>query len=161
MEIIYHPIGVIYSPFEDITGMPIQPSAAKGARGWVEVYPQYEAALQDLAGFSHIYLIYHFHRSRDYQLKVTPFLDTQPRGLFATRAPRRPNPIGISVVNLISVTANRLEIENVDMLNGTPLLDIKPYIPDFNAQGEARLGWIEKARPQIREKRADDRFGEK
>ena len=160
MDIIYQPIGIIHSPFEDIAGMPIQPRAAKGARGTVEVFPQYADGLKDLEGFSHIYLIYHFHRNQDYQLIVSPFLDTGARGLFSTRAPRRPNPIGISVVNLISVEANIIEIENVDVLNGTPLLDIKPFIPDFNAQGEIRIGWVEQARSDISKKNSDGRFSD-
>ena len=160
MDIVYQPIGFIHTPFEEIAGMPIQPRAAKGVCGTVEVFPQYTAGLKDLEGFSHIYLIYHFHRNQDYQLIVTPFLDTQARGLFSTRAPRRPNPIGISVVNLISVDENIIEIENVDVLNRTPLLDIKPFIPDFNAQGEIRVGWLERARDHISQKNADGRFAD-
>jgi tRNA-Thr(GGU) m(6)t(6)A37 methyltransferase TsaA len=160
MKIIYQPIGIIYSPFVELSGMPIQPRAAKGARGKVEVFPEYEAALKDLEGFSHIYLIYHFHRNQDYQFVVTPYLDSKARGLFSTRAPKRPNPIGISVVNLISVEANIIEIENVDVLNGTPLLDIKPFIPDFNAQGEIRIGWVEQARNDISKKNSDGRFSD-
>lgn len=159
MDIVYHPIGFIQTPFEDIAGMPIQPSAASGVRGQVEVYPEYTQALQDLEGFSHIILLYHLHRSQGYQLKVVPFLDTQERGLFATRAPKRPNPIGLSVVRLLSVEPPNLTVENVDMLNGTPLLDIKPYIPHFDGEDEVRIGWVEAARQKIRGKRSDARFG--
>ena len=159
MEIVYQPIGIIQTPFEDIAGMPIQPSAADGVRGQVEVYPEYAQALQDLDGFSHIILLYHLHRSQGYNLKVVPFLDTQERGLFATRAPKRPNPIGLSVVRLLAVEPPNLKVENVDMLNGTPLLDIKPYIPHFNGDDEVRIGWVEAARQKIGGKRSDVRFG--
>ena len=130
MDIKYHPIGTIFSSFSTIEEMPIQPASAKGSKGSIEIFPEYAPALQDLAGFSHIYLLYHFHQSADWQAAVIPFLDTVKRGLFATRAPKRPNPIGLSVVRLIRIEDNLLEIENVDVLDGTPLLDIKPYIPD-------------------------------
>ena len=158
MEFIYKPIGIIHTPFEEISGIPIQPSAAAGVRARVEVFPQYVEGLQDLAGFSHIYLLYHFHRAKQYRLKVVPFLDTQLRGLFATRAPRRPNSIGLSVVRLIEVDESSLQVENVDMLNGTPLLDIKPYVPGFNDSEDVRIGWLEKARAEMRSKHSDERF---
>ena len=158
MEFVYKPIGIIHTPFDEIVGIPIQPSAAHGVCGQVEVFGQYVEGLQDLAGFSHIYLLYHFHRAKQYRLKVVPFLDTQLRGLFATRAPRRPNSIGLSVVRLIEVDESSLQVENVDMLNGTPLLDIKPYVPDFYDCEDLRIGWLEKARAEMRSKRSDERF---
>lgn len=154
----FQPIGTIYSPFKELSGMPIQPAASKGARGRVIVNEEYSAGLLDLDGFSHIILLYVFHRCSGYNLQVTPFLDTVPRGLFATRAPRRPNPIGLSVVQLESVEGNVLYISNVDILDGTPLLDIKPYVPDFDPAGIVRTGWIEKARETIPERTSDDRF---
>ena len=158
MHISYRPIGVIHSPFHTIEGMPIQPAGAAGVEGSVEVWQEFAAGLQDLEGFSHIILLYHFHRVEEARLVVTPFMDTEPRGVFATRAPKRPNPIGLSVVRLVGREENILHIENVDILDGTPLLDLKPYVPTFNAPGEFRVGWLETASAQVREKRSDDRF---
>ena len=140
MDIVMHPIGVIHTPFSEKRATPIQPSRST-APGQIEVYPAYAAGLRDLAGFSHIILLYVFHRSDGYTLQVTPFLDNQERGLFATRYPARPNPIGLSIVRLLAVHDQVLEIEGADMLDGTPLLDIKPYVPDFDAQVNVRTGW--------------------
>jgi tRNA (adenine37-N6)-methyltransferase len=140
MEFVMHPIGEIHSPFTDKRETPIQPSRSS-ARGQVEVYPAYAAGLRNLDGFSHIFLLYAFHRSNDYTLLVKPFLDDQERGLFATRYPARPNPIGLSIVRLISIRDRFLEIDGIDVLDGTPLLDIKPYVPDFDVQTDARTGW--------------------
>ena len=138
--------------------MPIQPAAAGGARGTVEVFEEYRAGLRDLDGFSHIVLLYLFHRSEGFKLRVVPFMDTEPRGLFATRAPRRPNPIGLSVVQLDRVEGGMLYIRNVDMLDGTPLLDIKPYVPEFDSQVKVRTGWLEQARKTVSKRQSDDRF---
>jgi tRNA-Thr(GGU) m(6)t(6)A37 methyltransferase TsaA len=140
MEFVMRPIGEIHTPFSDTRGMPIQPSRSS-ARGQIEVYPAYVDGLRDLDGFSHIILLYAFHRSDDYTLIVKPFLDDEARGLFATRYPARPNPIGLSIVRLLSVHDHLLEVEGVDMLDGTPLLDIKPYVPDFDTQTDVRTGW--------------------
>lgn len=138
--------------------MPIQPAAAGGAKGIVEIDKIYEDGLCDLTGFSHIILIYNFHRSTGFELKVQPFLDNRLRGLFSTRAPNRPNAIGISVVRLISVHENILEIENVDMLDGTPLLDIKPYIPEFDVYPADKTGWLAEHVARIKSARSDNRF---
>ncbi len=156
MIVEYSPIGVVRSPFSEKEGTPIQPSRADGARGTVEVFPEFAEGLSDLDGFSHIILLCHLHRSSGWRLKVVPFLDTEPRGIFATRAPCRPNPIGLSVVNLLAVDGNVLSIENVDLLDGTPVLDIKPFVGEFDARTEIRTGWLEAAR--LRRDRADDRF---
>jgi tRNA-Thr(GGU) m(6)t(6)A37 methyltransferase TsaA len=156
MKIVYRPIGVVRSPFSEAEGMPIQPSRARGIRGIVELEPEYAEGLQDLEGFSHAVLLCHFHRSRGFTLKVVPFLDDTPRGVFATRAPRRPNPIGLSVVRLVSVEGNRITFEGVDLIDGTPVLDIKPYVPEFDVREAVRLGWLEEARR--REVVSDDRF---
>jgi tRNA-Thr(GGU) m(6)t(6)A37 methyltransferase TsaA len=136
------PVGVIHSPFTDPKTTPIQPVRSE-ARGQVEVYPEFAEGLEGLEGFSHIILLYVFHRSQGYSLKVTPFLDDQQHGLFATRHPRRPNPIGLSIVRLLSREGNWLEIEGVDVLDGTPLLDIKPYVPDFDLRTDTHAGWYE------------------
>ncbi len=142
MKYIMRPIGTIHSPFSDKASTPIQPSRSQ-ARGQVEVFPEFAAGLQDLDQFSHIILLYVFHRSEGYSLKVKPFLDQHLHGLFATRYPCRPNPIGLSIVRLVSVTNNILEIDGVDVLDGTPLLDIKPYVPEFDRRDGGRAGWLE------------------
>lgn len=138
--IFFQPIGLIHSPFNVPEDTPIQPSRSQAA-GQVEVYPEFSAGLQDIEGFSHIYLIYHFHRSAGCDLLVQPFLDDRKHGLFSTRYPRRPNQIGLSIVRLTARTDNILHIEGVDVLDGTPLLDIKPYFPDFDHQQNVRIGW--------------------
>ena len=138
--------------------MPIQPTGAREVRGTVEILPEFIEGLKDLDGFSHIILLYHFHRVKGVSLSVTPFLDSQTRGLFATRAPRRPNPIGLSIVKLSRIEGNVLHIENVDILDGTPVLDIKPYVPAFDQYLDSRVGWLEKVKDKVREKRSDDRF---
>ncbi len=159
MNIIYKSIGVIHSPFTKLEGMPIQPTGAKGIQGTVDIFPEFQKGLNDIEGFSHIILLYHLHRSEGFNLVVTPFLDDQPRGLFATRAPKRPNSIGLSVVKLLKREENILHIENVDILDGTPLLDIKPYIPVFEPDEEIQVGWLGKTKREVREKRSDGRFG--
>ncbi len=156
--ITYRPIGIIHSPFKDREGMPIQPSGATGIRGAVKIKTEYVDGLKDLEGFSHVILIYHFHLSKEYSLTVTPFLDDQPHGVFATRAPKRPNSIGLSVVKLNKIKGDVLDIENVDIVDGTPLLDIKPYVPEFDVQKEVKTGWLAKAEKQIKEKKSDKRF---
>ncbi|MFO7943204.1 MAG: tRNA (N6-threonylcarbamoyladenosine(37)-N6)-methyltransferase TrmO [Anaerolineales bacterium] len=154
----YLPIGRILSPFTKATGMPIQPSAAKGVQGRVEIQTRFQSGLNDLNGFSHLILIYHFDRVEEYKLTVTPFLDDQERGVFATRAPLRPNPIGLSVVKLLTIQGNVLEIENVDVLDQTPLLDLKPYVPYFDRPEGVKAGWIERVKGDIKNKRSDERF---
>ena len=136
-EIVYKPIGVIHSPYKQPKGTPIQPTAAEGVKGTVEVYPEYAEGLES---FSHIILIYHFHLAKPGPLKVKPYMDNKPHGVFATRAPSRPNPIGISVVKLTKVEGNTLHVENIDIIDGTPLLDIKPYIPQFDTPPTAKIG---------------------
>lgn len=152
------PIGMIRSPFTEREGMPIQPSGAQGVAGRVEVAEAYRAGLKDLDGFSHIILLYQLHRSEGYALEVVPFMDTEPRGLFSTRAPKRPNAIGLSVVELVRVEGGILHIRNVDILDATPLLDIKPYVPEFDAPANVRTGWLEKAKETAAERKSDGRF---
>jgi tRNA-Thr(GGU) m(6)t(6)A37 methyltransferase TsaA len=158
MKIEFVPIGIIHSPFMELEGMPIQPAGAAGVKGTVEVFEDFHPGLKDLGGFSDIILLYHFHRSYGFNLQVVPFMDSQPRGLFATRAPKRPNPIGLSVVKLDKIEDGVLHIQSVDILDGTPLLDIKPYVPEFDAQVEVRTGWLEKARKTASSQKSDDRF---
>jgi tRNA-Thr(GGU) m(6)t(6)A37 methyltransferase TsaA len=153
-----HPIGTIHTPFTNPAGMPIQPVGAVGIKGTVEVLAEYQEGLKDLDGFSHIILLYLFHRSEGFKLTVVPFMDTEPRGLFSTRAPRRPNPIGLSVMQLDRIENGVLYIQNADMLDGTPLLDIKPYVPEFDGHTRVRTGWLEKARKTVGQQCADKRF---
>lgn len=160
MTITFTPIGSIQTPFSDLDGMPIQPSGARDVRGTIFLEPQYEAGLRDLEGFSHIILLYHFHLSSGYRLQVTPFLDDRQRGLFATRAPRRPNPIGMSIVRLTRIDGLNLYVQDVDMADGTPLLDIKPWVPDFDVREHARAGWLSDKQENSRSVKSDHRFAE-
>ncbi len=156
--ISYQQIGLIHSPFKGIEGVPIQPRWAVGIRGTVEMLPQFVQGLEDMDGFSHIILLYHLHLVVESKLMVTPFLDSQPRGVFATRAPTRPNPIGLSMVRLVSIEGNILHIENVDIVDKTPLLDIKPYVPEFDRNETVHTGWLEQALNMAHSPRSDDRF---
>lgn len=146
MEFVMRPIGVIRTPFAATAGMPIQPIFSQ-ERGEVEVFAEYEDGLKDVEAFSHVILLYVLHNSRGYALHVKPFLDDEERGLFATRHPRRPNPIGLSVVRLLARRGNVLEVAGIDVLDGTPLLDIKPYVPDFDSQTDAHAGWYDRRPP--------------
>ena len=157
-EIIFQPIGMIHSPHQELAGMPIQPASAAGVKGTVVVDPAFEEGLTDLEEFSHVILVYYFHQAKSPEMLVKPFLDDVKRGVFATRAPRRPNGIGISVVELLAVEGNILCVENLDVLDGTPLLDIKPYVPEFDKQEGVRIGWLEKSRGKIGKKMSDNRF---
>jgi tRNA-Thr(GGU) m(6)t(6)A37 methyltransferase TsaA len=150
------PIGVIRTPFQQPTGTPIQPSRAAGARGTVHLENALLEGLRDLHGFDRIWLIYWLHKASGAKLVVTPFLDQQQRGIFATRSPARPVPIGISAVRLLAVHADYLEVADVDIIDGTPLLDIKPYVPEFDSYPASRAGWFDAS--QIRRRLADDRF---
>ncbi|MDY6904620.1 MAG: tRNA (N6-threonylcarbamoyladenosine(37)-N6)-methyltransferase TrmO [Thermodesulfobacteriota bacterium] len=152
------PIGIIHSPHQSIEDMPIQPRGAAGIAGHVIVDEAYTGGLQDLDGFSHIYLLYSFHRATRTEMKVTPFMDTQKRGVFATRSPLRPNHIGISIVRLTGVERNIVHVKGIDILDGTPLLDIKPYVEKFDAVQHSVSGWMNASEDAIRNKRSDDRF---
>ena len=154
----YIPIGIINSPFKEPKGTPIQPRAARGIEGTVEIFPEYEKGLKDIEGFSHIILICHFHLSKTYSLKVQPFIDNNLRGLFATRAPARPNPIGLSIVRLVKVKGNKLHIRDIDIVDGTPLLDIKPYIPEFSSEDIIKKGWLENNIVKLSDSKDDGRF---
>jgi len=151
-------IGTIHTPFKKLEGMPIQPAGAKGIAGTVEIFEEFLPGLKDLEGFSHIILLYIFHRSSSFKLEVVPYMDKESRGVFATRAPKRPNPIGLSVVRLEGIKNGICRIRNVDILDGTPLLDIKPYVPEFDGPLEVRTGWLEKARKTVEKRKADGRF---
>lgn len=155
---VYHPIGIIHSPFRDTDGMPIQTTGARGVRGTIAMDERYREGLQDVDGFSHLILLYHFHLSRGHALMVKPFLDDSKRGVFATRAPRRPNPIGLSIVRLVRVEGSLLHVEDVDIVDGTPLLDLKPFVPLFDVRQDVKTGWLDGRGENAFHTRADGRF---
>jgi tRNA-Thr(GGU) m(6)t(6)A37 methyltransferase TsaA len=142
MKFSMHPIGIIHTPFKALDLTPIQASRSQ-AIGRVEVHPEFADGLQDIDGFSHVILLYLFDQAKGYSLRVKPFLDNREHGLFATRYPNRPNPIGLSVVRLLFRQENNLTVEGIDTLDGTPLLDIKPYVTDFDVRTDAHVGWYE------------------
>lgn len=154
----YTPIGRIHSPFKEPKGTPIQPEGARGVRGTAEIFEAYREGLKDIEGFSHLILIYHFHLAVRGPLIAKPFLDDDSHGIFAIRAPSRPNPIGISVVRLCGVHDGRLNLEDVDIVDGTPLLDIKPYVPRFDVRTVERTGWLENRTDGMAVSRDDGRF---
>jgi tRNA-Thr(GGU) m(6)t(6)A37 methyltransferase TsaA len=154
----YYPIGIIHSPLKHASGAPLQSISAKHVEGVVEVFPRYVPGLKDIAGFSHLILIYHLHRSRRASLTVKPYLDTKKRGIFACRAPARPNPIGLSIVKLEKVRGGTIWVRELDIIDDTPLLDIKPYIPQFDCRRRATTGWFRLSYANFHRARADERF---
>ena len=157
-KIIYTPVGIIHTPYKELKGIPIQPPGAENIKGTVEIEKKFALGLKDLAAFSHVILIYNFHLAKGYSLEVIPFLDKSPHGMFATRTPKRPNTIGISVVRLKKIQGNKLFIENIDVIDGTPLLDIKPYVKEFDNPGDSKNGWLRKSVHKLKKIKADERF---
>lgn len=153
-------IGVIKTPFNEIEGMPIQPTGAVGISGEIEIDDKFVDGLKDLDGFSHLNIIYLLHKVEGYKLEVKPFLDNNTHGVFATRSPKRPNRIGSSIVKLDKVEDNIVHISNVDVLNGTPLLDIKPHVPHLyeDTIDKLKIGWFEKKHQNAKTQKSDDRF---
>lgn len=156
--IVCQAIGVLRTRFTEVEGMPIQTAAAAAETGELEVFPAFEAGLADLAEFEYLILLTHFHRIAQERLQVVPFLDSQPRGVFATRAPARPNRIGLSIVRLDEMRGRMLRISGIDMLDGTPVLDIKPYVPRFDVRETDRVGWFAQRLDQLPHVRADGRM---
>ena len=160
-EITFKPIGIIHSPFKEPVGIPIQPAGAKGIKGNIEIFEEFKEGLKDLDGFSHIVLLFHFHLSKNFNLLVYPYMEDKIRGVFATRAPRRPNQIGMSIVRLEKVEDNILHISNVDIIDGTPLLDIKPFVSKFDCfdiNENEKVGWLKKRVKRVDKHRSDERF---
>ncbi len=157
-EFTFKAIGIIHSPFKEPKNVPIQAAASKGTEGTIEIYPQYAQGLTDLDGFSHIILLYHLHLAKDSSLLVKPFLDDTLRGVFATRSPARPNSIGLSVVRLQCIEGNLLRVCDLDIVEGTPLLDIKPYVPAFDCVQAERIGWLSGKIDKLEVARDDGRF---
>lgn len=156
--LIVEPIGIIHSPFRELENMPVQSVGAQHVEGSVVVYERFSEGLRDLEGFSHIYLVYHFHKANRTKLRVIPYMDTVERGVFATRSPLRPSHVGLSIVELLSVTGSVLMVRGVDVLDGTPLIDIKPYVPPFDCREDATSGWMKASRSEVERKRSDGRF---
>ena len=164
MQIHLQQIATVRSPFCDLVNMPVQPKGAKDIYATIEFKKEYAEGLKDLDGFSHVYLIYYFHEVKAPRLSVIPFNDKThtPRGVFSTRTPMHPNSLGLSVVELVKVEGNIVTIKGVDILDGTPLLDIKPYIENFDrVEGESRSGWMQSSADEVSEKKSDDRFIQK
>jgi tRNA-Thr(GGU) m(6)t(6)A37 methyltransferase TsaA len=158
MEFNYKPIGVIHSQFKEVKGTPIQPTGAKGIKGVIEIEPEYRDGLKDLNEFSHIILLYHFHLAEGYSLQVRPYLDTTTHGVFATRIPGRPNPIGLSIVRLVKIEDCTIHIQDVDIIDCTPLLDIKPYVPAFDLRETKEIGWLKGKEDKVFHIKSDGRL---
>jgi tRNA-Thr(GGU) m(6)t(6)A37 methyltransferase TsaA len=156
--ITYTPIGVIHTPFDSTAGMPVQSVAAGGVSGTIELDPRFQDGLSDLEAFSHLILVTHLHQVIGYALQVVPFLDDRPHGIFATRSPRRPNPIGLSIVRLVAIAGSTLYIQEVDVVDGTPLLDLKPFVPAIDNRQTEKIGWFADRLDRLPTVRSDDRF---
>jgi len=157
-DIVYKPIGIIHSPFKKPHGTPIQPSAGKNIKGTIEIFPEYAKGLKDLEGFSHIILLFHFHLVKKTKLVAKPFMDDKTRGIFAIRGPSRPNPIGFSIVRLTDIKDNILYIQDLDIIDGTPLLDIKPYVSKMDQREKIKIGWLENNINKLQSSKDDGRF---
>lgn len=160
MKITYQSIGEIRSPFKGPKGTPIQPTAAGSAAGKIELLPEYQEGLKDLAGFSHLILLYHCHQAGKASLTGKPFMEDKEHGIFSIRAPSRPNSIGLSIVQLEKIEANILYIKDVDILDKTPLLDLKPYVPEFDRRDEVKIGWMEENINKLSSVKDDGRFAD-
>ena len=157
-SLTYKSIGVVHSPFKEPKNVPIQAAASKSTSGTLEIYPEYAEGLHDIEDFSHLILLYHFHLIEGCSFLVKPFLDDNLRGVFATRSPARPNKIGLSVVRLIGIKNNVLQIQDVDIIDGTPLLDIKPFVPDFDCRNTNKIGWLGGKIGKLKITKDDGRF---
>ena len=161
MNILLKQIATIKSPFDNLENMPVQPRGAKDIVATIEFKKEFQDGLKDLDGFSHVYLIYYFHKVKEHKLQVVPFNDNTntKRGVFSTRTPMHPNSIGLSIVELVSVKDNIVTIKGIDILDGTPLIDIKPYIDNFDKiEGDVKSGWMKSTSQEVSQKRSDDRF---
>ena len=157
-SVTFQTLGIIHTPFSEPQGTPISSTAGCGVKGTIEIFKQYAEGLKDIEGFSHLNLIYYMHRVQKDGLVGIPFMDDKPHGVFAMRSPLRPNHIGISIVKLLAVRGNILEIEDLDILDGTPLLDIKPFLPDVDSRTECRIGWFTSNIHKMSSTRDDGRY---
>lgn len=158
MSITFSPIGYFRTPFTEIKGMPIQPIGAADIEGHIEVLPDFMAGLKDLEDFSHLIVLYHLHRIAGHELVVQPFLDIEKHGIFATRSPRRPNPVGLSIMRLTGVSGRNVYLQGIDVLDQTPVIDIKPYVADFDQCNADRFGWFEGKSGNAKHHQSDERF---
>lgn len=154
-------IGRVFSRFTEQKGTPIQGRMAPEETAEIEIFAEYAAGIKDLEGFSHIYVFFKFDRTLENKLLVKPYLDTNERGVFATRSPLRPNPLGMTIVRLDRVEGNRLFVSGVDILNNSPVIDLKPYIPDFDYHQPEKIGWYADNKARAEKVLADDRFEDK
>ena len=162
MDIQMKPIGIIHSEFNDLQKMPIQPTGVNASKGYIEMDKELIEGLKDLEEFSHMIVIYYFHKTDQVKLTVKPFLDNKIHGVFSTRTPVRPNHIGLSIVEIDEIKENIVKVKNIDVLNGTPVLDIKPYVPDFDVpKSEVKIGWLSSNAQNAITKLSDDRFIER
>ena len=143
-EIMMTPIGFIHSPYKQVKDMPIQGKFKTGVQAWIELKEEYRAGLKDLDGFSHAIIIYHFHKSEKTEIESKPFLEDNKHGIFAIRSPHRPNHIGLSIVKIEKIEGSKLHFSEVDVLDGTPVLDIKPYVKHFDGRNNTVSGWLDK-----------------
>jgi len=143
-KIVLKPIGIIYTPYKEPKGMPIQGTFEQGVIGTIRLLPKYRPGLKDVENFSHLILIYYFNRSSQEKLVAKPFIENKKHGIFAIRSPQRPNHIGFSIVKLMGINNNIITFSEVDILDGTPLLDIKPYVKYFDKRNNVKSGWIDK-----------------
>ncbi len=158
MEIKYKAIGFVHSSHKKAKGTPIQTGAAEDVEGEVRVLPEFKEGLKDLNGFSHIILLYHCHKAGEYKLLRKPFMDDKEHGIFSIRAPSRPNTIGLSVVRLLDIKDNIIKVKDVDILDGTPVLDIKPYVKEFDVKEVTKQGWLDQNVHKMEHKKDDGRF---
>ncbi len=158
MDITYSPIGYFRTPYKEVKGMPIQPIGGKDVEGYIEVLPEFSAGLKDLEGFSHVIVLSHLHKIVGHDLIVKPFLDTKLHGIFATRSPKRPNPVGLSIMRLKAISGSRVILQGIDILDQTPVIDIKPYVADFDQCNADRFGWFEGKSSNATHHRSDERF---
>ena len=157
--VVYRPIGLVASAHTDLDGMPLQPIADTSGESRIDVFEAHRGCLDDLEGFSHLWVVAHLHESTGWDPAVPTFLDDTTHGTFATRSPRRPNPVGLSLARIVSVEALAVVVDGIDLLAGTPVLDLKPYVPLFDAPGEAvRAGWFDGRAERVFRRRSDDRF---
>ena len=157
--VVYRPIGYVRSPHRELDGMPLQPVADGSGVSVIEISPPHHGCLADLEGFSHVWVVAHLHEILGWGPKVRTFLDGREHGTFATRSPRRPNPLGISLTGIVAVEPTRVVVEGIDLLDGTPVLDLKPYVPVFDTPaGDVRIGWFELHANDVFTRTSDDRF---
>ena len=157
--VVYRPVGFAVSPHDDMEGMPLQPIADRAGESRIEILEAHRGCLRDLDGFSHLWVLAHLHETVGWEAMVPAFLDDRRHGTFATRSPRRPNPIGLSLTRIVAVERGAVVVDGLDLMDGTPILDLKPYVPLFDSpSGDVEIGWFEGRAERIFERTSDRRF---